>query len=184
MLRDRISRSTIPPSMVGTAVIASEPCVDDHECDSVMATPPPQHTAKGGTPGSKPGRRGRARGTPCSAVRANRAVDRERQGQPWHTVRRCTRSANSRVDSPSRRLSLRVCSCAGDWEVCMSEVIDRLVAAMNAHDLDAATALIHNNYPSVQPAHPGRAFVGETKCAPTGRPCSPEYPTSTPRSHA
>ena len=42
----------------------------------------------------------------------------------------------------------------------MTEVIDRLVAAMNAHDLDAATALIHKNYRSVQPAHPGRAFVG------------------------
>ncbi len=42
----------------------------------------------------------------------------------------------------------------------MTEVIDRLVTAMNAHDLDAATALIHKHYRSVQPAHPGRAFVG------------------------
>ena len=42
----------------------------------------------------------------------------------------------------------------------MTEVIDRLAAAMNAHDLDAATALIHKHYHSVQPAHPGRAFVG------------------------
>ena len=31
---------------------------------------------------------------------------------------------------------------------------------MNAHHLDAVTALIHENYRSVQPAHPGRAFVG------------------------
>jgi ketosteroid isomerase-like protein len=42
----------------------------------------------------------------------------------------------------------------------MSEVIARLVGAMNAHDLHAVTALIHENYRSVQPAHPGRAFVG------------------------
>lgn len=42
----------------------------------------------------------------------------------------------------------------------MSEVIEQLVSAMNAHDLDALTALIHENYRSVQPVHPGRAFVG------------------------
>ena len=42
----------------------------------------------------------------------------------------------------------------------MSETIARLVRAMNAHDLDAVTALVHENYRSVQPAHPGRAFVG------------------------
>ena len=42
----------------------------------------------------------------------------------------------------------------------MTDVIDRLVTAMNAHDLDAVTALIHENYRSTQPAHPGRAFVG------------------------
>ncbi|TIT75711.1 MAG: nuclear transport factor 2 family protein, partial [Mesorhizobium sp.] len=42
----------------------------------------------------------------------------------------------------------------------MTDVIDRLVRAMNAHQLDAVTALIHENYRSVQPAHPGRAFVG------------------------
>jgi ketosteroid isomerase-like protein len=42
----------------------------------------------------------------------------------------------------------------------MSEVIERLVRAMNAHDLDALAALIHESYRSVQPVHPGRAFVG------------------------
>ena len=42
----------------------------------------------------------------------------------------------------------------------MTDVIDRLVAAMNAHDLDAAAALVHEDYRSEQPAHPGRAFVG------------------------
>ncbi len=30
----------------------------------------------------------------------------------------------------------------------MIDVIDRLVAAMNAHDLDAAAGLIHEDYPS------------------------------------
>ncbi|PVZ53168.1 nuclear transport factor 2 family protein [Arthrobacter sp. H-02-3] len=42
----------------------------------------------------------------------------------------------------------------------MSEVIQRLLAAMNAHDLEAAAALFHESYKSVQPAHPARAFVG------------------------
>jgi hypothetical protein len=40
----------------------------------------------------------------------------------------------------------------------MSEVVDRLAAALNAHDLEAAAALMHENYRSEQPAHPGRAL--------------------------
>ena len=43
---------------------------------------------------------------------------------------------------------------------CMAEVIDRLVGAMNAHDLDAAAALFDVDYRSSQPAHPGRTFTG------------------------
>jgi hypothetical protein len=45
----------------------------------------------------------------------------------------------------------------------MTEVIDRLVAAVNAHDLDAAAGLFHDDYRSEQPAHPGRAFVGRAQ---------------------
>ena len=45
----------------------------------------------------------------------------------------------------------------------MSDVIDQLVAAMNAHDLDAAAALIHEDYRSEQPTHPGRTFVGRAQ---------------------
>lgn len=45
----------------------------------------------------------------------------------------------------------------------MSEIVDRLAAALNAHDLDAAAALLHENYRSEQPAHPGRAFVGRAQ---------------------
>jgi SnoaL-like domain len=45
----------------------------------------------------------------------------------------------------------------------MSEVIDRLVVAMNAHDLDAVAGLIHQDYRSEQPAHPGRAFAGRAQ---------------------
>ena len=45
----------------------------------------------------------------------------------------------------------------------MSEVIQRLLAAINAHDLEAAAALIHESYRSVQPAHPARAFVGRAQ---------------------
>ncbi|MBV9205373.1 MAG: nuclear transport factor 2 family protein [Actinobacteria bacterium] len=45
----------------------------------------------------------------------------------------------------------------------MSEVIDRLVVAMNAHDLDAAAGFFHEDYRSEQPAHPGRAFAGRAQ---------------------
>ena len=41
-----------------------------------------------------------------------------------------------------------------------ARVMDRLVEAMNAHDLDRMVALFHPDYDSRQPAHPGRAFVG------------------------
>lgn len=45
----------------------------------------------------------------------------------------------------------------------MTDVIDRMVLAMNAHDLDAAAGYIHEDYRSEQPAHPSRAFVGRAQ---------------------
>ena len=45
----------------------------------------------------------------------------------------------------------------------MTDVIDWLVVAMNAHDLDAVAGLIHEDYRSEQPAHPGRAFTGRVQ---------------------
>ena len=45
----------------------------------------------------------------------------------------------------------------------MTEVVDRLAAAMNAHDLDTVAGLIHPDYRSEQPAHPGRAFTGQAQ---------------------
>ncbi len=45
----------------------------------------------------------------------------------------------------------------------MSEVVDRLAAAMNAHDLDAVAGLIHPGYRSEQPTHPVRAFTGRAQ---------------------
>jgi ketosteroid isomerase-like protein len=45
----------------------------------------------------------------------------------------------------------------------MNEVIDRLVVAMNAHDLDAAAGFFREDYRSEQPAHPGRAFTGRAQ---------------------
>jgi limonene-1,2-epoxide hydrolase len=45
----------------------------------------------------------------------------------------------------------------------MSDVVDKLAAALNDHDLEAAAALIHQRYRSEQPAHPGRAFVGRAQ---------------------
>ena len=39
-------------------------------------------------------------------------------------------------------------------------VVQRLHAAMNAHDIDAFVACFHEDYESEQPAHPDRAFRG------------------------
>ena len=39
-------------------------------------------------------------------------------------------------------------------------VMDRLNAALNAHDLEAFLACFHEDYASEQPAHPDRAFHG------------------------
>ena len=39
-------------------------------------------------------------------------------------------------------------------------MMDRLLAAMNAHDIDAFVACVATDYRSEQPAHPGRAFSG------------------------
>jgi ketosteroid isomerase-like protein len=41
----------------------------------------------------------------------------------------------------------------------MTEVIDRLAVAVNAHDLDAAAGFFDEDYRSEQPAHPSRAFT-------------------------
>jgi uncharacterized protein (TIGR02246 family) len=45
----------------------------------------------------------------------------------------------------------------------MSDIIEKLVEAVNAHDLDAMIELFDTDYRSVQPAHPARAFVGRTQ---------------------
>jgi len=45
----------------------------------------------------------------------------------------------------------------------MTDVIERLAVAMNAHDLDATVLLIHPDYRSEQPAHPSRNFVGRAQ---------------------
>jgi ketosteroid isomerase-like protein len=45
----------------------------------------------------------------------------------------------------------------------MSAMTERLVAAMNAHDLDRAAGLFHPDYRSEQPAHPARAFIGRAQ---------------------
>ena len=42
----------------------------------------------------------------------------------------------------------------------MAEVMSRLLAALNAHDLDAFVECFASDYRSDQPAHPGRAFEG------------------------
>jgi ketosteroid isomerase-like protein len=42
----------------------------------------------------------------------------------------------------------------------VAEMMDRLFAAMNAHDIDAFVACFAPDYRSEQPAHPSRAFRG------------------------
>jgi ketosteroid isomerase-like protein len=42
----------------------------------------------------------------------------------------------------------------------MAEIMNRLLSAMNAHDLDAFVACFAADYDSEQPAHPSRAFRG------------------------
>ena len=42
----------------------------------------------------------------------------------------------------------------------MPLVVERLAAAMNAHDIDAFVGCFAEDYDSVQPAHPDRAFRG------------------------
>lgn len=45
----------------------------------------------------------------------------------------------------------------------MGQLTDRLLAALNAHDLDAFVACFAEDYRSQQPAHPNRAFRGNEK---------------------
>jgi ketosteroid isomerase-like protein len=45
----------------------------------------------------------------------------------------------------------------------VTDLIERLADAMNQHDLDGAVGLMHEDYRSEQPAHPGRAFVGRAQ---------------------
>jgi ketosteroid isomerase-like protein len=42
----------------------------------------------------------------------------------------------------------------------MAEMMDRLLSAMNAHDLDGFVACFAEDYASQQPAHPTRSFQG------------------------
>ena len=45
----------------------------------------------------------------------------------------------------------------------MTDVIERLAAAMNQHDLEGAAGLIHEDYRSEQPLHPSLAFGGRAQ---------------------
>jgi ketosteroid isomerase-like protein len=45
----------------------------------------------------------------------------------------------------------------------MTDVIDRMLVALNTHDLDGAAGLMHEAYRSEQPAHPSLAFVGRAQ---------------------
>ena len=45
----------------------------------------------------------------------------------------------------------------------MNDTIDRLLSAVNDHDLDSLAALFHPDYDSRQPVHPARAFVGRSQ---------------------
>jgi hypothetical protein len=68
----------------------------------------------------------------------------------------------------SRWVRATVSGSCEPGEDLMTDVIDRLAVAMNAHDLDAVAGLIHEEYRSEQPAHPGRAFTGRAQMLAAG----------------
>ena len=45
----------------------------------------------------------------------------------------------------------------------MADLMNRLLTALNAHDLDAFVDCFASDYRSEQPAHPSRAFAGRDK---------------------
>jgi ketosteroid isomerase-like protein len=45
----------------------------------------------------------------------------------------------------------------------MAQMMNRLLAALNAHDLDAFVECFASDYRSEQPAHPSRGFAGREK---------------------
>jgi hypothetical protein len=57
-------------------------------------------------------------------------------------------------------------------------VVERLLAAINAHDLEAMVACFADDYLNQWPAHPQRGFQGAPRCARTGARSSPACPTS------
>jgi hypothetical protein len=61
----------------------------------------------------------------------------------------------------------------------MSEVVEKLVAALNAHDLEAAAALFHENIAASNPRTPAGPLLGAHKCTPTGKRYSQAFPIST-----
>ena len=58
---------------------------------------------------------------------------------------------------------LRVTPSDSDNDEQHGPVAARLKEAMNAHDIDAFIACFHDDYDSVQPAHPDRAFRGSAQ---------------------
>ena len=60
----------------------------------------------------------------------------------------------------------------------------RLQAAMNAHDLEAFVACFVEDYDSVQPAHPDRAFRGREQVRANWSAVFSGGPTSAPNSSA
>src|SRR5437773_5253525 len=80
-------------------------------------------------------------------------------------------------------MAARAGAIAGEpGEDLMTDVIDRLAVAMNAHDLDAVAGLIHQDYRSEQPAHPGRAFTGRAQMLAHWEAMLAGIPTSAPNS--
>ena len=45
----------------------------------------------------------------------------------------------------------------------MAEMMNRLLVALNAHDLDTFVECFASDYRSEQPTHPARAFAGRDK---------------------
>jgi hypothetical protein len=63
----------------------------------------------------------------------------------------------------SSRCSATILTIGRNEESVLGDVTNRLLASMNAHDVDAFVACFAPGYRSEQPAHPSRAFEGSNK---------------------
>jgi len=91
-----------------------------------------------------------------------RVRQRAAPGRDAHARAAAFKGGDSCATAPTMAVRAGGIACEPGEDL-MTDVIDRLVVAMNAHDLDAVAGFIDEDYRSEQPAHPGRAFAGRAQ---------------------